>query len=328
MSGFPCGILDHTGARGCGLGRVARGRETGVLSGPDHLLGGESDLGGILHPDAGAGGSMSDDESAFIDAIREAPEDDAPRLVYADWLDEHAGTVPCDQCDRGDTQGSSKQWMSSCAKCGHTGWVSNGSTERAEFIRRACAHPHGLPFFRPLSDIGVALRAGLDAYLDDRAFPGPNTANPRQPGLLWHRGLIAEIRCFSCAAWLEHAAAVLERHPLERVVLSDKRPEVWARTEAGVEAVWEWNPDHEDRYNALPPAIWNLMSLALIERDPIFRSYPSEKAAVDALSQACLRYGLARLRGEPDPLPDGASSPLPPPLPRRRPARAILAREG
>jgi uncharacterized protein (TIGR02996 family) len=29
-----------------------------------------------------------DEEAAFLRAIAEAPEDDAPRLVYADWLDE------------------------------------------------------------------------------------------------------------------------------------------------------------------------------------------------------------------------------------------------
>jgi uncharacterized protein (TIGR02996 family) len=26
---------------------------------------------------------------AFIEAIAESPNDDTPRLVYADWLDEH-----------------------------------------------------------------------------------------------------------------------------------------------------------------------------------------------------------------------------------------------
>jgi uncharacterized protein (TIGR02996 family) len=31
---------------------------------------------------------MTQDE-AFLQAIREAPDDDAPRLVYADWLDEN-----------------------------------------------------------------------------------------------------------------------------------------------------------------------------------------------------------------------------------------------
>src|SRR5262249_37760559 len=31
------------------------------------------------------------DRGTFIDAILETPDDDAPRLVYADWLDEHGG---------------------------------------------------------------------------------------------------------------------------------------------------------------------------------------------------------------------------------------------
>ena len=31
---------------------------------------------------------MTHDE-AFLEAIREQPGDDAPRLIYADWLEEH-----------------------------------------------------------------------------------------------------------------------------------------------------------------------------------------------------------------------------------------------
>ena len=44
-----------------------------------------------------------DDERAFFDPIRDAPADDGPRLIYADWLDEH------------------------------------GQSDRAEFIRLQCA---------------------------------------------------------------------------------------------------------------------------------------------------------------------------------------------
>jgi uncharacterized protein (TIGR02996 family) len=32
---------------------------------------------------------MSDERAGFLAAIREAPEDDAPRLVFADWLEDH-----------------------------------------------------------------------------------------------------------------------------------------------------------------------------------------------------------------------------------------------
>ncbi len=44
--------------------------------------------------------------AAFLQAIRKAPDDDVPRLIYADWLEEH------------------------------------GQTDRAEFIRIQCRMPH------------------------------------------------------------------------------------------------------------------------------------------------------------------------------------------
>ena len=41
---------------------------------------------------------MSSAHDAFLQAIREAPEDDTPRLVYSDWLDEHGD--PARACTR------------------------------------------------------------------------------------------------------------------------------------------------------------------------------------------------------------------------------------
>ena len=32
---------------------------------------------------------MSSDREAFMQAILDAPDDDTPRLIFADWLDEH-----------------------------------------------------------------------------------------------------------------------------------------------------------------------------------------------------------------------------------------------
>ncbi len=34
-----------------------------------------------------------DHERAFLQAIREEPEDDARRLIFADWLEEQGGTA-------------------------------------------------------------------------------------------------------------------------------------------------------------------------------------------------------------------------------------------
>ncbi len=36
-----------------------------------------------------------DHASVFLEAIREAPDDDTPRLIYADWLDDHGGSTEC-----------------------------------------------------------------------------------------------------------------------------------------------------------------------------------------------------------------------------------------
>lgn len=45
------------------------------------------------------------DRDALVRAIIENPEDDSPRLVYADWLDEHGGAARAEfirlQCELG-----------------------------------------------------------------------------------------------------------------------------------------------------------------------------------------------------------------------------------
>jgi uncharacterized protein (TIGR02996 family) len=56
---------------------------------------------------------MPVDDEAFLRAIGAAPEDDAPRLVYADWLDDRGDAaraefirVQCELARRGSGSGS------------------------------------------------------------------------------------------------------------------------------------------------------------------------------------------------------------------------------
>lgn len=88
---------------------------------------------------------MNADEEALLAGILASPDDDIPRLVYCDWLEEHAGTERCPEC-KGDTRhrvtlpGKPERRMlnmvaGTCARCGGTGRVSDGRQERAEFIR-------------------------------------------------------------------------------------------------------------------------------------------------------------------------------------------------
>ncbi len=76
----------------------------------------------------------------LFQAVLDAPEDDAPRLVYADHLDEHAGTMKCSSC-RGFGKMSVRHdggiWERNvrCTACSGSGRVPDGNADRAEFIR-------------------------------------------------------------------------------------------------------------------------------------------------------------------------------------------------
>src|SRR4029077_9841622 len=45
--------------------------------------------------------SMDDHVRSFLDDIVAHPHDDAPRLIFADWIDDHADALPAEVRDRG-----------------------------------------------------------------------------------------------------------------------------------------------------------------------------------------------------------------------------------
>lgn len=76
-------------------------------------------------------------------AILENPDDDTPRLIYADWLDENEATVACKDCGgRGEVWDGYDRTVS-CGRCGGgrkqkgDGYHSNGYAFRARFIRNS-----------------------------------------------------------------------------------------------------------------------------------------------------------------------------------------------
>lgn len=42
---------------------------------------------------------MTDEEAGLVRAVLEQADDDTPRLVFADWMDDNAGAAPCRTCD-------------------------------------------------------------------------------------------------------------------------------------------------------------------------------------------------------------------------------------
>lgn len=125
---------------------------------------------------------------AILADILDHPKDDTPRLVLADWLDDH------------------------------------GDPERAEFIRYDGAHVF---LRRPLKTYGgeggvwkLVKCAGSRAVVWRQAVPLMTARGswvwPVGTEITFRRGFIAEVRC-PLAAWEECGTALVARHPIERV---------------------------------------------------------------------------------------------------------------
>jgi uncharacterized protein (TIGR02996 family) len=139
-----------------------------------------------------------DPADGFLDAICAAPDDDTPRLVFADWLEEH------------------------------------GEPERAEFIRVQCRiarEPLACVTGRPLPGYGdfTARCRCPGCSLRRREY----AASRRHIVWDWHgtwagtddwrRGFVYRVRA-PCADFLLHAGVLFSRQPVEEVTLSDRGP--------------------------------------------------------------------------------------------------------
>ncbi len=123
------------------------------------------------------------EREALLRAVCESPDDDVPRLVFADWLEE------------------------------------NGEAERAEFIRAEIEldRQPGYP-----DDFGIEyerLNDKLTAYLSKWEWRR-ELAIYGDVEVVWRRGFAEIIRC-DTQEWLGSAAAVLSSHPVRTVEFID-----------------------------------------------------------------------------------------------------------
>lgn len=196
---------------------------------------------------------------ALLATVCERPEDDAPRLIIADWLEE------------------------------------NGEDERANEIRYYVAHP-SLTVASPLgleSDIRIQHRGFIhEIRLTCREFMGGKCGNCNDRGEVYvFAGPESHWdkcdKCHGNKTVPGVARELFERHPITRVVLTDKKPEhtmqhssAWFIGRLGLA---NDPPDRIDRllFDLLPPQEGLEMS----------RHYDTESVAIDTLSIACVRYG-------------------------------------
>ncbi len=126
------------------------------------------------------------EQDALFAAILEAPDDDAPRLVYADWLDEH------------------------------------GQPERAEFIR-VQVELSRLPEDGPLAEAlkareGALLKAHADRWCQELPAWARRLAVYNQWERVYERGLPAAV-ITTAREFLKGAAGLFRRAPIRRVEL-------------------------------------------------------------------------------------------------------------
>jgi len=274
--------------------------------------------------------AISSDCDALLRAILEAPRDDAPRLVMADWLQEHAREVECERCEGGTLSVWEEHSHQFCPKCSCSGRVSNGLAERAEFIRvgvelaRTPDHEYGMITYEDsvyggtvtqsnvkYADRRLELEARsrglLDTHgerwtMDDLKKPcgyrnddSFEVRLDRESGPSWveySRGYISAIT-LSADDFERHAEAIFRRVPVERVTLSDKRP-YWN----GGGYCWY---DHERGNHSqsvpatanIPRDLFNGLSRVKYQLNR-WESFASEPVAHAALSAALVKVGRQR----------------------------------
>jgi uncharacterized protein (TIGR02996 family) len=145
-------------------------------------------------------------EEAFIEAIRDAPDDDTPRLIYADWLEEH-----------GDPHGEFIRVQCELANLPEGDPRRSALTERERELweRNRVAwekpgvppHPHSAHFFRGFFFIG---HHQVNDYPEHEAYWArwaPVQRVSLFPGGVQNTGSVQKFgkrlgRCSSLAGWL------------------------------------------------------------------------------------------------------------------------------
>lgn len=246
------------------------------------------------------------------------PGADLPRLVLADWLDEHAGESECGHCKgQGgwteydhDGEGRRLRNRVGCPTCDGTGRVPNKFADRAEFIRVQCElatffmrTPRYLSLEQRAKDLLDSTRVWAVKWPEYRRPSSFSIGVPSDcdephadvnPWLIFRRGFVDEFRG-PLAAFLEVAPRLAAEFPVTAVTLTDRdQPEHmeycgW---------VW-WHEEHtwdEDRAaeSTVPAPIFSLLDGVLVdgdgEIDAMWKSYDSVASAMRSLSDACVAY--------------------------------------
>jgi uncharacterized protein (TIGR02996 family) len=208
-------------------------------------------------------------------------QDDTPRLVLADWLDEHSFPERAEfirvQCEvarlPAERRGGLTVWVSDEAAAD----AVRADDPRAERLRRReveLLDAHAREWFRVpgLSAPGAGSREALCWWPegDSRGERVVMEGTPR-------RGFVEAVTCRT-DAWLEHGPAVVASHPFVKVRLTD------------------WHAEREARSHGRP--CWHLTHWESTPLDALVGAcwHNTEAGALAALSAACVAIGRAEAK--------------------------------
>jgi len=237
------------------------------------------------------------DGPALLAAILAQPEDDTPRLVYADWLDEQGeaergefirvqvAIAAMDEAGEGEIDPNDGHTCCDdpCPVCASVERYTGLRRRKQELFENGRTYKWGFPKAIHCTPFADTFAKGL----------GPETAIG-----LSRRGFVSEVRC-TLAAWVAHGPAIVRAHPVERVVLSDRestirgtdRTHMWVRESGMDNAPRDELPN--DLFDHLP--VMGQVYYFVFNQPGDWRSYPTESDANDALSFACRSWAKSRL---------------------------------
>jgi uncharacterized protein (TIGR02996 family) len=153
-----------------------------------------------------------DDGSALLRAIRASPEDDAPRLAFADWLDERAGGPT----PRAELIRVSVELARLRQQAGNPPARKHPLAAR---IARLEDRRFDLFYQKPLIHLG-GYPGGWRFLLAPPGYADCQYANDYAPGALFLSRGLAELAIANAGEWVEYGDRVLAEHPVREVRLA------------------------------------------------------------------------------------------------------------
>lgn len=238
----------------------------------------------------------TDQQSAFIAAIVASPDDDLPRLVYSDWLEEHGQSDRAEfirvQCElakvpdhfrwgNGEDDVSDNPRYFLLREQGKT-LLRSTDAEMYNLYHRACWPPSRFTFRRGFLD---TVRCEVGDWIGE---PCPNCIDQ---GADYETGIVECGRCECTGEIGRMGPTILQDFPtVRRVELDDKDP-YWNG------AGYCWYSDGRPRPTAtvpriaeLPDRLFKLLPTGDVTAGDRWFGWESRAEAENALSDACIRF--------------------------------------